>query len=75
VATLASVPQNVTDPVQTLPMYTKLFMELGVVAVGGTLIAIALLPLMKRLSTTHSAQGDDVDAFVPAAARTVGAET
>ena len=75
VATLASVPQSVTDPVQTLPMYTKLFMELGVVAVGGTLIAIALLPLMKRLSTTHSAQGEDVEAFVPAAARTVGAET
>jgi len=75
VATFASVPQNVTQATESLPLYTKLFMELGVVAVGGTLIAIGLLPFMKRLSATHSGQGQDAEAQVPAAARTVGAES
>ena len=50
VATYASVPQNVTNPVDTLPLYTNLFMKLGIVAVVGTLIAAALIPTMKRLS-------------------------
>ncbi|HVB32716.1 MAG TPA: oligopeptide:H+ symporter [Gemmatimonadaceae bacterium] len=50
VATYASVPQNVTSPVDTLPLYTNLFMKLGIVAVIGTVIAAALIPLMKKLS-------------------------
>jgi POT family proton-dependent oligopeptide transporter len=50
VATYASVPQNVTAPVDTLPLYTNLFTKLGLVAVIGTLIAAALIPLMKKLS-------------------------
>lgn len=50
VATYASVPENVTSPVQTLPLYTNLFMKLGIVAVIGTVIAAAMIPLMKRLS-------------------------
>jgi POT family proton-dependent oligopeptide transporter len=50
VATFASVPQDVTDPVATLPLYANLFTKLGMVAVLGTLIAAAVIPLMKRLS-------------------------
>jgi POT family proton-dependent oligopeptide transporter len=50
VANFASVPDDVTDPLLTLPLYTSLFMKLGAVAVGGTLIAFAMLPLMRRLS-------------------------
>ncbi|HEY5219892.1 MAG TPA: oligopeptide:H+ symporter [Gemmatimonadaceae bacterium] len=50
VATYASVPQNVTNAVDTLPLYTNLFMKLGIVAVIGTVIAAALIPLMKKLS-------------------------
>ena len=50
VATYASVPESVTSPVQSLPLYTNLFMKLGIVAVIGTVIAAALIPLMKRLS-------------------------
>lgn len=50
VATYASVPENVTNPVQTLPLYTNLFIKLGIVAVIGTVIAAALVPMMKRLS-------------------------
>ncbi|MGE5625926.1 MAG: peptide MFS transporter [Bacillota bacterium] len=36
--------------VQTLPLYTNLFIWLGVVALIGTIIAIAIVPSMRRLS-------------------------
>jgi len=55
VANLASVPQGMTDPLQTLPIYTSLFNKLGIAAVICTLIALAVLPLMRRLTATHSA--------------------
>jgi proton-dependent oligopeptide transporter, POT family len=50
VATIASVPRGVTSPVESLPLYTNLFLKLGVVAVVGTVLAAALIPTMKRLS-------------------------
>ncbi|MGH8373367.1 MAG: peptide MFS transporter [Gammaproteobacteria bacterium] len=53
VATYASVPQDITDPLQTLPIYTSLFNKLGYAAIACTLIAIAVLPLMKKLSAEH----------------------
>jgi POT family proton-dependent oligopeptide transporter len=55
VANYASVPQGVTDPLQTLPIYTDLFNKLGIAALLCTLIALAVLPLMRRLTATHSA--------------------
>jgi POT family proton-dependent oligopeptide transporter len=65
VATFASVPQNVTDPNQTLQLYMRLYFGLGGVAVGGAILSFALLPLMRRLSA-ESQQRDDVVAAVPA---------
>ena len=53
VANLASVPEGVTDPLRTLPVYTGLFNRLGLVACGGVVLAVALLPLMKKLSNAH----------------------
>jgi POT family proton-dependent oligopeptide transporter len=58
VATYASVPQNVTDPIDTLPLYTDLFTKLGVVAVIGTVFAAAVIPVMKRLSAVSEAPAD-----------------
>jgi POT family proton-dependent oligopeptide transporter len=55
VATYASVPQNLSNPVESLPLYTGLFMKLGIVAVIGMIIAAALVPLMKRLSAVSGA--------------------
>ena len=49
VATFASVPEGVTSPAESLPLYTGLFMKLGLVALGGTVLAMALVPIMKRL--------------------------
>jgi POT family proton-dependent oligopeptide transporter len=56
VATYASVPQNITDPLQSLPIYTNLFNKLGIAALLCTVIAIAVLPLMNRLSLAHHAE-------------------
>ncbi|WP_372870965.1 peptide MFS transporter [Shewanella sp.] len=53
VANFASVPQGITDPLETLPIYTNLFNKLGFAALGCTLIALAVLPLMRRLTETH----------------------
>jgi POT family proton-dependent oligopeptide transporter len=53
VANLASVPKNLTDPVQTLPIYTSLFNKLGIGAIACTLIALTALPLMRKLTATH----------------------
>jgi POT family proton-dependent oligopeptide transporter len=57
VATYASVPRNITDPLESLPIYTNLFNKLGVAALVCTAIAIAVLPLMTRLSKAHHEQG------------------
>lgn len=57
VANYASVPESVTDPVATLPLYTHLFWVLGWVAVAGTAIALLMLPLMRRLDASHRANG------------------
>jgi len=56
VATYASVPQDVTDPLQSLPIYTSLFNNLGIAALVCTVVAIAVLPLMNRLSLAHHAE-------------------
>ncbi|HET7921218.1 MAG TPA: oligopeptide:H+ symporter, partial [Gammaproteobacteria bacterium] len=53
VATFASVPENITDPLQTLPIYTSLFNKLGYAAIVCTVIAFAVLPLMRKLSAEH----------------------
>ena len=54
VANFASVPKDLVDPLKTLPVYTALFNKLGWAAVACTLIALAVLPLMRRLSSAHN---------------------
>ncbi|MGH2345331.1 MAG: MFS transporter, partial [Chloroflexota bacterium] len=53
VATIASVPQNITNPVQSLPIYTSLFNKLGYAAVACAVIALIVLPLMRKLNAAH----------------------
>ncbi|MCH1923384.1 oligopeptide:H+ symporter [Shewanella sp. C32] len=55
VANFASVPKGLTDPLETLDIYTSLFNKLGYAAVVCTIIALAVLPLMRRLTNTHHA--------------------
>jgi POT family proton-dependent oligopeptide transporter len=56
VATFAAVPRDITDPLLSLPIYTSLFNKLGIAALVCTAIAIAVLPLMNRLSKAHHAE-------------------
>jgi len=53
VANFAQMPSGDLDPLQSLPLYTKLFMGLGWLAALGALVAVVLLPLMNRLSREH----------------------
>lgn len=53
VANFAKMPSGELDPLVSLPLYTRLFSGLGWLAALGMLIAIALLPLMRRLSREH----------------------
>ncbi|HEY9400501.1 MAG TPA: peptide MFS transporter [Luteimonas sp.] len=54
VASYASISGDLTnDPVASLPIYASLFNKLGIAALVCTAIAVAVLPLMKRLSDAH----------------------
>jgi len=64
VATFASVPETITDPVQMMPIYTRLFDGLGVAGIVCTVIALAVLPVMRKLDAQHMAH-----ASIPAATR------
>lgn len=61
VANFASIPQHLDDPLVSLPIYTKLFNELGFAGIGCTLIALAMLPLMNKLSASHSDAANNHD--------------
>ncbi|MGB8634468.1 MAG: oligopeptide:H+ symporter [Rhodanobacteraceae bacterium] len=65
VASYASVPRDITNPLETLPIYTNLFNKLGYAALVCTIIAIAVLPLMKRLSLSHSAYAQAEETGLP----------
>lgn len=53
VANLASIPAQITDPLETLPIYTSLFQKLGMGSLGCTLLALLMLPLIHRLEKHH----------------------
>ncbi|MEO7432039.1 MAG: oligopeptide:H+ symporter [Dokdonella sp.] len=74
VANYASIPKDLTDPLLSLSIYTSLFNKLGFLAIGGTLLAIALLPLMKKLSTAHSAKDAVESSGAVGGLRTVASE-
>src|SRR5690242_12736155 len=64
VANYAHIPEGLTDPLQSLEIYTSLFNKLGVVGIGCTAIALAVLPLMNKLSASHA--NDTTHAPLPA---------
>jgi len=51
IAAIANIPSNLThDPVKSFSVYSHLFLELGLVALGVSGILFACLPLLNRLS-------------------------
>ena len=55
-ASLASIPSGVTSPLQTLPIYTRLFAWLGIGALASAIIATLLVPWLRRLTAGPAAQ-------------------
>jgi POT family proton-dependent oligopeptide transporter len=53
VANLAHIPEGLSDPEASLRIYSQLFNRLGYAGVACTLIALAILPLMRRLAASH----------------------
>ncbi len=60
VANFAQMPSGDLTAVESLPLYTSLFMGLGWLALLGAGVALLLLPLMRRLSLAHELAGDAV---------------
>jgi proton-dependent oligopeptide transporter, POT family len=54
VANLAAMPENISNPVESLNIYISLFNKLGFVGIACTVIAVVMLPLMNRLSRSHA---------------------
>ncbi|SFS06113.1 proton-dependent oligopeptide transporter, POT family [Dyella sp. OK004] len=54
VANLASIPEHISNPVESLPIYISLFNKLGFVGIACTVVAVVMLPLMNKLSASHA---------------------
>ncbi len=66
VANIAHIPEGLTDPEASLRIYSHLFNQLGYAGIFCTLVALAMLPLMRRLEASHGAKAAAAPA-VPAA--------
>ena len=55
VATFTAVPDNITDPLQTLPIYTDVFSKIGLVTLGVTVVMAIMVPWLNRMINTKSA--------------------
>jgi POT family proton-dependent oligopeptide transporter len=54
VANFAHIPANIASADVSLAIYTSLFNRLGFVGIACTVIAIAILPMMNKLSVSHA---------------------
>ena len=52
VATFTAVPENITDPLQTLPVYTNVFSKIGLVTLGVTVVMALMVPWLNRMINT-----------------------
>ncbi|KLV03817.1 peptide ABC transporter permease [Photobacterium aquae] len=49
VATFSAVPENVTDPLETLPLYTEVFQNIGIVTLAVAVLMAVTSPLLNRM--------------------------
>lgn len=54
VATFTAPPEGITDPLQTLPIYTDVFGKIGIVTLVVGLIMWATVPLLNRMMKEES---------------------
>ncbi len=50
VASLAAVPREITDPVQSMAIYYNLFTKIGIITIATSLLMAAFVPTLKRLT-------------------------
>jgi len=48
IAAFASIPKEITDPILTLPIYTNLFLKIGVATLVLSVIMALTAPILKR---------------------------
>lgn len=53
VAALADVPKEVVDPLQSLPIYSQLFLKIGLVAIIMAFFMALFIPKLKKLAEHH----------------------
>ncbi len=49
VANLMAVPENVTDPLQSLHVYSNVFMQIGQYTLGIAVVMLLVSPLLQRM--------------------------
>lgn len=59
VATLTAAPQGVTDPLKTLPIYSKVFFQIGVATAIIAVIMILTVPVLRRLIESEDAKQNE----------------
>ncbi|MGS9112092.1 dipeptide/tripeptide permease, partial [Salmonella enterica subsp. enterica serovar Infantis] len=52
VATFTDVPENITDPLQTLPIYICVFINIGLVTLAVTVVMAIMVPWLIRMINT-----------------------
>lgn len=65
VASLTAVSKDVVDPLQTLPVYSEVFTQIGLVTLGVTVVMAVTVPLLNRL--INETDEEAVEAEVAAA--------
>ncbi|WP_223416769.1 hypothetical protein, partial [Escherichia coli] len=43
---------NITDPLETLPVYTNVFGKIGLVTLGVAVVMLLMVPWLKRMIAT-----------------------
>ncbi|CAI6196424.1 Inner membrane transporter YhiP [Escherichia coli] len=49
---ITAVPDNITDPLETLPVYTNVFGKIGLVTLGVAVVMLLMVPWLKRMIAT-----------------------
>ncbi|MDO6543374.1 oligopeptide:H+ symporter [Photobacterium sanguinicancri] len=53
VATFSAAPENVTDPLQTLPLYTEVFQNIGLVTLAVAVVMALASPMLTRMMSAE----------------------
>ena len=62
VATLTTVSKDIVDPLQTLPVYSHVFTQIGLVTLGVTVVMALAVPLLNHL--INKEDEDEAEAVV-----------